>query len=49
MANLDLRVNLRGFDNISRTLEQVRTRNRRLVDSFNRNRETLESGSVIQW
>lgn len=41
MANLDLRVNLRAFDNMSRTLEQVRSSNRRLVEGFSRNREAL--------
>ena len=41
MASLDLRVNLRAFDNLSSTLERIRNGNRRLVDGFSRNREAL--------
>lgn len=41
MAELDLRVNLRAFDGMSRVFEQINGRNRRLMQQFNQGRETL--------
>ena len=41
MANLDLRVNLRAFDGMSRVFSQISGRSRRMVEQFNRHRESL--------
>lgn len=41
MANLDLRVNLRSFDGMSRVFSQTSGRSRRMVEQFNRHRESL--------